>query len=302
MKRVLSRSAEGQIIVVIAIAATALVGALSLGTDVGVFYFNWMQMQKAADAAVLAGASYLPSDPVAAIATTATYAEQNGVAPTEIVSTSVGDNGNSITISVRRSVPTYFARVLGLFSGSVAARATAAVMGLGSVNGMLPIGIDSRTTYTFGQEVSLMTGQYGPGNWGPLVLGPSGASNFANNVEYGYSGTFNIGDWITTETGLMVGPTQQSFDARISLGLSEYPAGTFTNHSLTDPRVVTVPMMDFANVNGQSQAQLMGFAELWLVGMDSQGTITTYFIQQVGDGQPSANSDAYGAMQTVLIQ
>ena len=289
-------------IVVIAITLTALVGALSLGADVGVFYFNWMQLQKAADAAVLAGASYLPSDPAAAIVADDSYAEQNGVAVGEIQSASVGGNGSSITISVRRSVPTYFAQALGLFSGSVAAQATAAVEGVGSVNGLLPIGIDSRTTYAFGQEVSLMTGQYGPGNWGALVLGANGASNFAYNIQYGYTGYFNVGDWVSTQTGLMSGPTQQSFNARVSAGLSEYPDGTFSSHSLNDPRVATVPMVDFANINGQSQVQILGFAELWLVGMDNQGTITSYFIQQVADGQPSAASDTYGAMQTVLVR
>jgi hypothetical protein len=302
MKRSLHRPNSGQIIIVVAVAVGTLIGAMSLGVDVGVLYFNWMQIQKAADAAVIAGASYLPLDPATAIATADSYAEENGIATAEIASTTVGGNDNSISIVIQRSVPTYFARILGLFSGSVAAKATAAVEGVGSVNGMLPIGIDSRTTYTFGQQVLLMTGQYGPGNWGPLVLGPNGASNFANNVEYGYAGNFNIGDWVTTETGLMSGPTQQSFNARINTGLSEYPNATLESHTLNDPRVATVPMVNFANINGQSQVQITGFAELWLVGMDSHGTITTDFIQQVADGRPSANSSAYGAMQAVLIQ
>lgn len=285
-----------------AVAVAALVGAMSLGVDVGVLYFNWMQLQKAADAAVTAGASYLPLDPATAIATADSYAEQNGVAGGEIVSITVAGNDDSISILVQRSVPTYFARVLGLFSGSVAAQATAAVESVGEVNGMLPIGIDSRTTYTFGQQVSLMTGQYGPGNWGPLALGPNGASNFAYNVENGYPGSFSAGDWVTTETGLMSGPTQQSFNARISLGLSEYPNATLDNHTLNDPRVATVPMVNFANVNGQSQVEIMGFADLWLVGMDSHGTITADFIQQVADGKPSFSASSYGAMQAVLVQ
>lgn len=302
MKRIIAGPRPGQILIVLAVASAALIGAMSLGTDVGVFYFNWMEIQKAADAAVIAGASYLPLDPATAIATADSYAEQNGVAAGEIVSTTVAANNQSITIAVRRTVPTAFARLLGVFQGRVAAQATAAVQGAGSVNGMLPIGIDSRTTYTYGQQVSLMTGQYGPGNWGALALGATGASNFAYNVQYGFSGFFKIGDWVTTETGLMSGPVRRSFDARLSTGFSEYPDGTFSNHTLDDPRVATVPMVDFANVNGQSQVQIMGFAELWLVGMDSYGTITAYFIQQVADGEPSPNSVNDGAMQVVLIQ
>ena len=288
--------------IVLAVAMTAIVGAMSLAVDVGVMYFNWMELQKAADAAATAGAAYLPLAPAAAVAAADSYAEQNGAAVGEIVSTSVAADDNSIAISLQRSVPTYFARLVGVFSGTVAARATAAVESSGSVSGMLPIGIDSRTTYTYGQQVLLMTGQYGPGNWGPLALGGTGASNFQNNVQYGYDGTFSIGDWVTTETGLMTGPTQSSFDARIQSGQDEYPNATLTNHTLDDPRVATVPMVNFASINGQSQVQIMGFAELWLVGMDSHGTITTDFIQQVTSGQPVAGASNYGAMEAVLTR
>jgi hypothetical protein len=46
----------------------------------------------------------------------------------------------------------------------------------------------------------------------------------------------------------------------------------------------------------------MGFAELWLVSIDNKLTITTYFIQQVVSGKPSATAQNYGAMDAVLIQ
>jgi len=148
----------------------------------------------------------------------------------------------------------------------------------------------------------LLTGQYGPGNWGPLALGGTGASNFATNVQYGYSGSFSIGQLITTETGQMVGPTRSAFDARLSAGADGYPDGTFTSHSINDPRIMTVPMMNYANINGNSQVPLLGFAELWLVGIDSHETISTYFIRQVAAGTPSTTAPDYGAGQVVLIR
>jgi uncharacterized membrane protein len=40
-----------------------LLGAMALSTDVGLLYFNWMQLQKAADAAALAGAEQLTAVP-----------------------------------------------------------------------------------------------------------------------------------------------------------------------------------------------------------------------------------------------
>jgi uncharacterized membrane protein len=52
-------SYRGQIAVVTTFAIATLLGAMALGTDVAVMYFNWVQLQKGADAAALAGAFYL---------------------------------------------------------------------------------------------------------------------------------------------------------------------------------------------------------------------------------------------------
>ena len=40
-----------------------LLGLIGLGSDIGLLYFHWGILQKAADAAVLAGAGYLPNHP-----------------------------------------------------------------------------------------------------------------------------------------------------------------------------------------------------------------------------------------------
>ncbi|MGD0291739.1 MAG: flp pilus-assembly TadE/G-like family protein [Candidatus Binataceae bacterium] len=241
---------RSQMVVVMAASIVALIGAMALSTDVGLLYYNWGMLQKAADSAVLAGANALPSNPSDAIATANRFAAQNGVGAAETISTTVAADDMSITIRLTRTVPYLFARVVGLSAGLVTVNATAGLLGVGSVTGMLPVGIDSRTTYTYGQEVSLLTGQYGPGNWGPLALGGSGASNFASNVQNGYSGTISVGQMLTTETGKMVGPTRSSFNARLTAGVNGFPDGTFANHSIDDPRIVTVPIVDFANING----------------------------------------------------
>ncbi len=55
----MKRYFRGQMAVVMTFAIATLLGAMALGTDVAVMYFNWVQLQKAADAAALAGAVYL---------------------------------------------------------------------------------------------------------------------------------------------------------------------------------------------------------------------------------------------------
>ena len=41
-----------------------LIGVMALASDVGVLYYNWGALQKAADSAALAGASQLTGDTV----------------------------------------------------------------------------------------------------------------------------------------------------------------------------------------------------------------------------------------------
>ena len=103
-----------------------LLGGVSLGTDVAVLYFNWVQLQKAADTAALAGANYLPDNPSRAASTANQFATNNGIKPAEISSTTVAADNLSITIKVQRYVPYFFAKVVGLKGATVPATATAA--------------------------------------------------------------------------------------------------------------------------------------------------------------------------------
>ena len=294
---------RGQIVIVLAMSLPALIGAIALAADVGMLYHNWQILQAAADTGAVAGASYLPSNPSLAISTADSFAEKNGILASEITSTTVSSNDTSLNIQLTRTVPYSFAILLGLTTGTVTARATAQVQTIGSTTGVTPVGIDYRQSYFAGQVVTLAEGQVGPGNWGPLALGGTGATIFQQNVEYGYQGWVSAGDWITTETGQMVGPTSNAFNFVINEGQNVDPDGTFASHTLSDPRVLIVPMVDFSSINGNSQVPVKGFAALWLVGVDNQNNISTYFISQVAAGsRPMAGSNNYGAYQAVLVQ
>jgi putative Tad-like protein involved in Flp pilus assembly len=128
----LQRYAKAQIAVVMTLAIVTLIGVMALGTDVAVLYYNWVQLQKAADAAALAGAGYLPNDPDKASSTAINYAEKNGIAAGEIGALNCSGsacnptfnsptNPTQILITVHRTVPYYFARVLGLQNATIQA-------------------------------------------------------------------------------------------------------------------------------------------------------------------------------------
>lgn len=118
---------RGQIAIILMLTIPALVGAVAIATDFAILYSDCARAQQAADAAVLAGARYLPSNPSSAIRIARTCAALNGVKPDEIVSTNVGTDQLSITISISRSVPYLFSKVFGTAKGRVGVVATARI-------------------------------------------------------------------------------------------------------------------------------------------------------------------------------
>src|ERR1700682_804303 len=176
-----------------------LIGAMAMSADVGVLYFNSERLQAAADYGGAAGADYLPSYPSLAISTANTYAEKNGVAAGEIVSTTVLANNTEVNIQITRTVPYSFALLLGLTTGTVSAQATAQIQTVGTAMGITPMGVDFQTPYADGRVGTLRQEQVVPGDWGRLALRGTGASNLAQNIEYGYQGPVSVGDMIPPE-------------------------------------------------------------------------------------------------------
>ena len=125
-------------IVLVALSIVALIGMAGLAIDVGYAYYSQRTLQASADAAALAGATALPN-PGAAAAVASSYGGSDGAknARSNVpgVSTSVTTKcvslaprcmpANAIVVSQTANVPTIFARVLGIDSFAVHARATA---------------------------------------------------------------------------------------------------------------------------------------------------------------------------------
>lgn len=313
--RKFSWKAKGQSMFVIIVALPAVVGSLTLVMDVGNLYYNKLCMQTAMDSGVLSGALYLPSDPDQAKSVAEQYAILNGLKQSEIVSVSVTPDDKAVMMTSRRNLPCYFCQVLGegiaygatsassttQFSG-LQASATALIEPIRSATGVVPIGVDSRTTYQYNDEVQLKSGQVGAGDWEPMAFGGDGAAIYETNVQDGYSGLVSIGDWDMTEPGDVVGPTRAAIANRISLGENQYSTDTFQHHALSDPRLIVVPIVNFANVNGKDQVPIMGFAVLWLESVDGQGDITCRFIQQsIPNAQPDPTAASGGATAPALI-
>jgi Flp pilus assembly protein TadG len=293
---------RGQILVMLTILIPVLLGVVAMGVDITVFYWTWAEMHAAADAAVLAGSASLPDSPSLASAAAITYAKSNGMIASEIAAPTVAGDKLSISITLTRVVPYYFGRVLGLTNSPVSVSATASLFNTGAASGALPIGLAVQTTYAFGQSITLHEGQVGAGNWDGLALGGTGGANFSNNLANGYAGTINVGDTLTSETGLKTGPLSQGINTRVSNGINADPGGTWSDHTLTDPRVVIAPVVDWTGCGGRCTVPVKGFAALWITGA-SGSDLNVVFIGAVAQGSvPSQTAANFGTYRAMLTQ
>ncbi|MGH7949897.1 MAG: TadG family pilus assembly protein [Candidatus Binataceae bacterium] len=286
---------------------------MALSADVSVFYWQWSLLQKAADAAALAGAHYLPGKPDVAATEAGNYAGFNGVSAGEITSIEFANGNTEITVTLTRTVPYYFARVLGLTEAPVTVVASAAVQNAEGARGIVPLGVNCRSGnpddcgLVKGELHTLKMDQVGPGNWLPLDLGPTGggAAAYKSDVINGCDCYVSLGDWLPTEPGNMVGPTRQAFRALLDAAAanSAFASSTYDSPMPGDPRLIEVPLADFTDVQGKMQVQVTGFAQFWLESADSRGNVVGRFLSVVdAEDYPDADAPAGGSLVPVLIR
>jgi Putative Flp pilus-assembly TadE/G-like len=137
----LRREEGGQVIALMVISLVAVIGIAAYVVDVGNFYRAHRELQADADAAALAAAQNLP-DAAAATATAQQYSgtagDKNANSNLTGVTTSVSTKCisgipcnpvNTIVVTETATVPSIFAKVLGIGSATITAKATAASNG-----------------------------------------------------------------------------------------------------------------------------------------------------------------------------
>ena len=121
---------SGQSVILIVLSIVVLCGFAALAVDIGVQSVDKGELQNAADAAALAGAREL-SNVATAKTTAAHYAELNGVPAANVTATTpYNGNANRIEVVCTRTVQFSFARVFGIKSKVISARAVAEKAGL----------------------------------------------------------------------------------------------------------------------------------------------------------------------------
>lgn len=266
-------SEKGVVMVIAALMLLSLLAVTALTVDVGQVYLTRSRLQKAADAAALAGAQSLAMtrDETEAESVAAQYIDWNAESPYGF-SVEPDAGSGQVTVDMTKEVKFVFAPAIGYRNTIVNVSATAAASAVIRVKNVAPFGVIQQV-FEYGEHYVLKYGAGqgdGPfhGNYGALALGDNGASQYCENIKYGYQGQLSVGDQLTTEPGNMAGPTDDGVSYRISLCVNgcNYPNQIEANC----PRVVIVPIID-GLPNGRGQTIVVGFAAFFLEEtMDSE--------------------------------
>lgn len=156
------RKKDGQSLIITAMLMVVLLGSAALAVDVGSLFLSKSNLQNAADAAALAGASELPDDPAAAIVVAKDYLLKNNV-PDDSSTITTGENDKSITVTISSTQSLFFAKALGIGTSDITVDATASIGVAASVPWIVPFVIAKPANFNF-DEVYVMR-MYGAGDY-----------------------------------------------------------------------------------------------------------------------------------------
>jgi hypothetical protein len=333
LARVHEERGQGLVVAMLCMVVIMAFGAMAI--DVGLFLQERRELQKAADAAALAGAQELPNSAGEAQQKAVEWVEKNGIGGGELESieiTSTYATDDTIRVKVKRDVPFMFARVLGFSNNMMQAEGTARVGSPVAVAGLAPFGVlEDAISFDEPTVLKYDAKDVTQGNFGPLGVDGPGADTYREAIEHG-SGTSLCAqseDTCTdptaeTETGNMVGPTRQGMGWRVdntSADCDEFEevfqevSGTYRLTPQCSPfpsigpeqgsRVVIVPVIEEL-CNGSCTVTIVNFAMFFIdelgkcVGNDCE--VTGRFVDAQADiGTLIGSYDPEGMLHFVRL-
>lgn len=291
MSRLRAGEESGQVIVLFVLSLVALLGIAGLVLDVGTAWVEKRHDQAAVDAAVLAAAAELPESTSAATAAAQDYATRNerGAGLLAPSFSTAGTTNDTVTLTLKSTVQTSFARVVGKDQFDVTVRAKASVKSYKGFSSPIVPWAVAQADLRFDQTVVVHSGGGGavaPGNFGAVDLPVEDdrsdtcpLSTGGNDYEDALAGrldvcTVRIGSTLSSAGGVKSGPTQSGLEDRRTDGraiinpfdpatvLQPDGAGGTELAVFDHPNVVLIPVIN-AWPNGNGNVTVQGFA--WFV-------------------------------------
>jgi len=316
---------RGVVIIWIAFFMITMLGFVALGIDVAKVMATRTELQNAADAAALAGASAVDVANGNIVQNTAVGRAQataadnkafvNEPLPVQLLGSDVSfPTTRQCKVTVRRDagaggeMVTHVAQVLGIKSMSLTATATAeASPAKGICNKLAPMGAipaaGNPTDFIPGcaHQYTLKQGQGGgtEGNYQALDFpapcndgacagySQTGANTYRCLLGNGYGCCISVGQKLQTEPGNMTGPTRQGLQDLWDGDTDRRSNICYENYTGNNNRIVNVPVIS-APANGRTDVTVLAFAAFFLKVRPSGGPsqpVTGEFINLVAPGE-----------------
>ncbi|MGE5485127.1 MAG: pilus assembly protein TadG-related protein [Ignavibacteriales bacterium] len=286
------RSERGSVLILAALATTAVMGFAAISIDAGRLYAVRQRLVDVCDAAALAAAQELPDDPATAEQVAREFLERNGVDPA-LATITVSHGGSRLGVTIARPTATTFAGALDVDSVQVGAASMVEVGSTGAISGAAPLGAEM-TSFEIGESYVLKVGSGEGsyhGNFHALSLGGHGACHYRSTIISGYSGVVRVGDEIETEPGNMQGPTLQGLRTRYD----QDPLATFESVSSDSPRILRVPIVSsFTDCYGRDMVRVLGFGAFFMDERPSGGDVRGRFMGLLVEAEIAPGGSDYG--------
>ena len=304
---------KGSVLAFSAVAMVVIMLFASMAIDVGCLLTAKNQLQAAADAAALAGATGLMISQSLATNRAVTIASRN-TCINQPVMLGAGDvtfpTSSQIRVQASQNVNIFFARVVGINSVFVSAVAVAEIGTLVSTPGPRPFALPDMGWPPFSPVIVKAGNLNNPdapardaGFYYPIAPDGPGAQEYLENIVNGCSSSIGIGSVIDVEPGNMIGPTNMGIDQILSQDPGAWfdplnctiEGSSFSGY--TSPRVIKVPLYDpdFAPDSGRNTITVTGLAAFFIMGVQGRD-VWGIFLPKLDEGTAgSGNSLLYGA-------
>jgi hypothetical protein len=279
------RDESGGVLVFVAIFMVVLLGITAIVIDGGRLYTEKSKLQKALDAAVLAGVQGLPTSEARATEIAIDVSDKNGFKVSESELT-YPSTSNLIKATKQITVPMTFAKVIGINDTTISATATAKVAPLTKANGIAPLVIEKSN---IPNATVLNCGETNPGtlqgNCGYL---DSDVKNVREAFENG--ATYEVGKTVWTDPGGKIGQVDKGIEYLIASDASKTHCQSASTADNLCKRVVTIVVIDKwvdvdgKKVTGGSELLVAGFASYWIEKYEDK-KLYGKFIKMISPGE-----------------
>jgi hypothetical protein len=302
------KSQRGQSLVITLLFMGVLIGLAAAVLDVGSWYRADRKLQANADAAALAGAAFLPASPAEAQAAALDYADRNdgGLEAKNVKFTTKFTPNDTIEVTTDRPAPGFFAKLFGLSSVQVRAKAVARSGTLGRAKWAAPVAVDwqheklpavcKKPQGCWGEETTIDFFKTGPGAFRLINIdgshGGTGPSTLGTWLEDGLDAWMDKDRWYYSDPGMK--PNSSHVKGALDVRTGDE---------------LLFPVYNATRAQGAGfEYYVIGWAVFHVTGHDIQGSkdarIHGYFVDMVWAGiqGSTGGSNNFGARAVSLVE